>query len=117
MFNLPDDKFPCFYRYISGECLFDLKKGLFIQFDFQKQFSFVNQLKDHINSTEIENLYKYAINFKQSCFELMELKLNFSEIMVRLGLDNKLDNYLKAVCYFNRRIGPELSGNRNMVLT
>ena len=27
MFNLPEDRFPCFYRYISGECLLDLKKG------------------------------------------------------------------------------------------
>lgn len=117
MFNLPEDKFPAFYRYLSGECLIDLKKGKFVQFDFQKQFSFIHSMKDNITSAEIENLYKFCINFKQSCFELMELKLNFSEIIVRLGLDSKLDSYLKAVCYFNRKIGPELSGNRNMVLT
>ena len=47
----------------------------------------------------------------------MELKLNFSEILVRLGYDSKLEGYLNSICYFNRRIGPELSGNRNMILT
>ena len=97
--------------------MLDLKNNRFVQFSFPRQFSFLNDLKDNITSAEIDKLYKCAINFKQSCFELMELKLNFSEILVRLGLDNKLDNYLKAVCYFNRKIGPELSGNRNMVLT
>jgi Cu2+-containing amine oxidase len=46
----------------------------------------------------------------------MELKLNLSEILVRLGLDDKLIGYVKAVCYFNRRIDREISGNKNLVL-
>lgn len=57
-----------------------------------------------------------ATLFKQASFELMELKLNFSEILVRLGYEEKLNKYIKAVCYFTRRIDRELSGNRNLVL-
>lgn len=64
----------------------------------------------------VEQLLRMALIFKQASFELMELKLNFSEIMVRLGYKAKLNRYVKAVCYFTRRIDKELSGNRNLIL-
>ena len=69
-----------------------------------------------MNSKNVLKIYNQASIFKQSSFCLMELKLNLSEILVRLGLDEKLVSYIKAVNFFNRRIGPELSGNRDLVL-
>lgn len=96
--------------------MLNLTQGKFVKFSFEKQFGFIKRFKENFGRQDVEKIYKMAIVFKQGCFELMELKLNMSEILVRLGFDSKLIGYVKAVCYFNRRIGRELSGNRNLVL-